>query len=492
MRPTRPPVHQDSTAASEKLTRRWERQVLRYIRQHGLVEPGQQLVVAVSGGPDSLCLLAILYALQGALAIQLQVAHFDHMLRGRQAAAADAALVESLAQDLGIPVAQGRGDVRAHARAHKLSLEEAGRDLRYRFLAEVARAAGAPAVAVGHTADDQAETVLMHILRGSGLPGLGGMQPRSPWPWAVEGEPLVLVRPLLTLTRAQTEAYCRARGLQPRRDPTNLSPGPLRNRIRLELLPLLRRYNPRVDIALRRLAEAAAEDATFLRQVANQLWPQVAHETPSGVALSRPQLAALHPALRKALLREAARRVMGSTANLTATHLAAMEAALAGPGERSVALPGRLAFAAAGASATLSRLPLPTPPALPEQPLNIPGQTRVADWLVTAQVLPREAFRRSDDPYEAYMDLNAVGRNLTVRSRRPGDRLRPLGLKGEKRLQDLLVDAKVPRSQRDAVALVCAPWGIAWVVGHRLDERAKVSSTTQRVLHLRFTPVAPR
>lgn len=490
MKETYSSVHQPNTTAGEKRARRLERQVLGYIRRHKLVEPGQQVLAAVSGGPDSLALLAILHALQKPLGIRLHVAHFDHMLRGRRAAREDAGLVKSLAEDLGVPASFGRGDVRAYARAHKLSIEEAARELRYRFLEGVASDAGASAVAVGHTADDQAETVLMHVVRGSGLRGLVGMQPRSPWPWPTARESLVVLRPLLTLSRAQTEAYCQARGLQPCQDSTNLLLGPLRNRIRLELLPLLRRYNPRVDNALHRLAAAAAEDHAFLQEAVERMWSELAEEGGDSITLPRRQLAAVHARLRKAVLERAYHRLMGTALDLTSAHLSAMDAALTASGEKSVSLPCRLIYVATGDAFTLSRLPSAGAPTLTETPLNIPGQTIVAHWVVTAEVTTRDAFRRPYNSYEAWLDLDAVEWKLTVRSRRSGDRFVPLGMNQEKKLQDFLVDAKVPRSQRDFVPLVCAPWGIAWVVGYRLDERAKVTDATQAVVHLRFTPLA--
>ena len=204
--------------------------VLDFIKSQGLVIPGRTLVVAVSGGADSVCLLSILLELQRELDIRLHVAHLDHRLRGA-ASRADARYVAGLARRLGLPATIESRDVRSYGRAHHLSLEEAAREVRYAFLAEVAAGAGAERVAVGHTADDHVETVLMHLVRGSGLGGLRGLRPLNRL--ACAGHDITIIRPLLSLTREETAAYCRRRHLRPRVDASNLSSEPFRNRIRL-------------------------------------------------------------------------------------------------------------------------------------------------------------------------------------------------------------------------------------------------------------------
>jgi tRNA(Ile)-lysidine synthase len=441
----------------------------------------------VSGGPDSVALLLILAHLREVLGLELWVAHFDHGLRRRAAREGERAFVSRLAEELGLPFLFSQGDTRAHARRHRLSLEEAARALRYTFLASQAERLGAGCVATGHTASDQAETVLMHIIRGSGLAGIAGMQPRSPWPFP--GHPgLVLVRPLLAVSRRHSERYCQEEGLSPCLDATNLLLEPLRNRVRHELLPLLRRYNPRVEQALLRLASAAAADAAYLDETANLFWQALAQPSRRSVQFPRLELAALSPALLSRLLLAAALHLVGDTPQVEAVHLQAMQAALAGRSSRRLSLPGGLAFSAQAESVRLALGQEAAAQLIPETPLAVPGRTEVGGWRVEADILPAKAGRPAADPYEAFLDLDAVGSTLTVRSRRPGDRLRPMGRGGEKKLQDLLVDAKVPQDQRDAVPLVCAAWGIAWVVGHRLDERAKAGPNTRSVLRLRFQP----
>ena len=478
-----------TTRADSRFGQRLERRGLRYVQRHGLFSASPRVLLAVSGGPDSTALLTILAHLSasGALDLGLTVAHFDHGLRSCSERQAERAAVSDLATRLGLPLVLGQGDVRAHARRRRLSREEAARELRYRFLAEEAERLGIGTVATGHTASDQAETVLLHLIRGSGLAGLAGMRSCSPWPFAGH-QGLLLARPLLEVSRQETERYCREEGLSPCQDATNLLLEPLRNRVRHELIPLLRRYNPRIDGALLRLASAAAADVAYLEETARGFWSALATRDEGSVSFPRLEVAAFSPALQSRLLQAAGRHLLGPDRQLEAVHVLAMLEALAKTGDSRLSLPGGLSFVVDRERVRLSFHEGEVVEAKPisETPLNVPGRTVVGDWTVQAEVLAAGRAEVGDDPYEALLDAEAVGEPLVLRSRRRGDRFRPLGLGGEKKLQDYLVNAKVPRDRRDAVLLVCAPWGIAWVVGHRIDERAKVGEGTSRVLRLRF------
>jgi tRNA(Ile)-lysidine synthase len=475
--------------ARSRFGQRLERRVLRHIESHGLFSGAQRALLAVSGGPDSTALLLILahLAASGALKLDLWLAHFDHALRRRAEREAEKVFLADLAARLGLPFLVGQGDVRAHARRNRLSVEEAARELRYRFLAEEAEKAAIDVVATGHTADDQAETVLMHLVRGSGLAGLAGMRPSSSWPFPGHGD-LLLVRPLLEVSRAQTERYCQEEGVSPCLDVTNLLLGPLRNRIRHELLPLLRHYNPKIDGALLRLAAATASDLSYLEETAGTFWQALAVKDEGSVSFRREELMALSPAIRTRLLLAACQQLLADARQIEAVHIHSMVEALAKPAASRISLPGGLAFAVDGEAVrlTLGREVAAGVAPIAETPLTVPGRTTVAGWLVEAEILPGERVEVGADPYEAFVDYQAVGDQLTVRGRRRGDRFRPLGLGGEKKLQDYLVDGKVPREERDGIPLVCAAWGIAWVVGHRIDERARVRKSTREVLRLRF------
>jgi tRNA(Ile)-lysidine synthetase-like protein len=480
------------------IRRQVEEQVAQAIARGALWVPGETVVVAVSGGADSLCLLHALRALQPRHGGRLHVAHLDHRLRG-EASAAEASRVADLARAWGLPATVGAVDVPALMQQEGLSAEEAARRARYRFLAGVAAAEGAAAIALGHTADDQAETVLMHIVRGAGPAGLRGMRPAAPLaPGLAAGlalpRPPRLVRPLLALTRAETESYCAACGLVPARDAWNEDPRFLRVRLRREVLPLLETINPRVRAALLRLAELAAVQEDGLEGLLDERWPALAAVDGGCVRLDLGAWRALPTALRLQALRRAVSAVRGHPEDLTgeSTMAAAQMEGLAVGAEVALVedLVARREYAALAVGRRAALDAAPSWPDLEGRivPLLVPGRTVLPGGhvLETEVLLPAAAEYRAAGPLEAYLDAAACGRRLWLRTRRPGDRFRPLGLGGQKKLQDLYVDERVPRSERDRVPLVVSPRGIAWVVGCRLDERFRVRPETARVLHLRW------
>jgi tRNA(Ile)-lysidine synthase len=216
-----------------------EQRVIGFIREQNLISAGDKLVVAVSGGADSVCLLHVLVQRRRELGVELYIAHLNHQLRGAESDA-DATYVSDLAQKLGVPATIERRNVAAHRERKGGSLEETARKVRYGFLADVAETIGASKVVTGHTCDDHIETILLHLLRGAGTAGLCGLQSRSVLPYGENGSPLEVVRPLIKITRQETVGYCRRHKLAPRSDSSNESLSFLRNRIRLELLPVLR------------------------------------------------------------------------------------------------------------------------------------------------------------------------------------------------------------------------------------------------------------
>ncbi len=466
-----------------------KQQVLRFIREHQLVTDGARLVVAVSGGPDSVSLLHILSALRKELDIELHVAHLNHQLRGAESEA-DADYVTELAKRLGIPATVESRDVRVYQSSHRLSLEEAAREVRYAFLAEVAVTVGAARVAVGHTADDHVETILMHLLRGSGTRGLRGLLPVSRWPSSDTG--LTIIRPLLEMTREETAAYCRRHHLHPRSDASNLSQEPLRNRVRHRLLPELRKYNPQVIEALRRTARIAADDLDFIDSEAARRWGEVAHRDGDAVVIDKSTFLALPFALKRHLLRNSIDTLLGNLKDIEAGHIEDVMAALDKPAGRTIGLPGGLSFTIEYDRYVLSpdsSSLCPFPILQSESALNIPGLTRVPDWDIDAILLtPSEAMNPGEkaDDFTAFFDYGVTGDNLTVRRRRPGDRFQPLGMGQPKKLNQFMIDARIPRGWRQRIPVVVSPGQIVWVVGWRIDERVKVRPDTKIVLRLDF------
>ena len=457
---------------------------------------GKTLLVAVSGGGDSLALLYALRHLQPDFDLQLYGAHLNHNLRG-DASDADAAFVQDTFRRLDIPCEIHSADVAAYRRARGLSLEDAARRLRYRFLADAAARRKAHAVAVAHTADDQAETLLMHIIRGSGLAGLRGMQPLERL--AIDNADLTLFRPLLGVSRAQTYAYCAALGLRPRHDETNLSVEHARNRIRLDLMPLMERVNPAARDALLRLASNATEDGAYIQEQADAAWREIAHQADSGVvALDARMLARRHPAIQSRILRRAvhAARSSADGIDIDRGHILAMRRMLAGPAGKTLSLPGGILFAAGYGEARVGRADavhaaLRLPAIEGERPLALPGETRVGGWRIAAAVREDAAYARAvgqcGDAAVETLDLDRLGGELRIRARLPGDRFQPLGMAHSKKLQDFMVDERIPREMRDGIPLLVSDKGIACVVGWRIAHWARVRDDTRRWLRLRFS-----
>ncbi|MGI6376224.1 MAG: tRNA lysidine(34) synthetase TilS [Anaerolineae bacterium] len=459
---------------------------------------GGPLLVAVSGGADSLCLLHALHALAPELRLRLQVAHLDHGLRA--AAADDAAWVAALCGRWGLPCHLGRADVRSLAAAEGRSLEDAARQARYRFLAPVAAEAGAAAVAVGHTADDQAETVLLHLIRGAGLDGLAGMACASPWPLADDprGAALTVLRPLLAVARAQTTAYCAALGLAPRRDESNDASVYTRNRLRLELLPLLRELNPAVVAALGRTAEIVRGEAALLQPLEDDAWQRLARVDGPSVRLERAALALEPVALQRRLLRRAV-GALADRSELSWEHIAAaLRVVQQGRTGACAELPHGLRLRVdydwlwvepRDAPRASSRWPAVSAPCR----LDIPGEAALANgWRLRARVAPRAAlpadWASTVRPLTAYLDAQALGPRAWLRPRRPGDRLQPLGMAGRQKVSDLLINARVSAACRDALPLLMVGDEIAWVVGVRSSQRFAVTADTAQVAVLAAVP----
>ncbi|MFZ5918851.1 MAG: tRNA lysidine(34) synthetase TilS [Chloroflexota bacterium] len=485
-------------------------QVGETIERHGLLFRGEPVVVGVSGGPDSLCLLHLLRRLAAEWGLSLHVAHLNHRIRGADADA-DAAFVAHLAAAWGLPCTVEAQDVPALARRRKLAVEEAARQARYTLLARLAGQVGARVVAVGHNADDQAETVLMHFLRGAGLAGLRGMLPKTPLgEYRLLGgqtaEGMWLIRPLLEIPRAEIQAYCAAHGLEPRFDRSNLDTTYFRNRLRHELFPILETYRTHVREVIRRTAQVAAADYALLQEVLAAAWAGVMRSADDeAVVLDLAGWRALPLSLRRATLRQAVQRLRRNLRDINFVHV---EEAVRIAGEKETgamaSLPGGLVLLVGYETLTVAdkgyapaaedrpvlwvaRLPLVAPGCTP---LPGPGGWRVLIEPLSRDELP-PGWEANPDRWQAFIDAGAIGAGgLVLRQRRPGDRFQPQGMEGHtKSVSDFLINVKAPAAWRDRAPLLvsAADEGrILWVAGWRLDERARVGPETERVLRVRF------
>jgi tRNA(Ile)-lysidine synthase len=400
-----------------------------YIRAHDILKPGP-LIVAVSGGPDSTALLLLLADLADEFGLVLHVAHFDHRARPKQSAA-DADFVAKLANRLGVPIRVGRADTPTRS-------EDDARRARYAFLRRAAQEIGATAIATGHTRDDQAETVLLHLARGSGLAGLAGMRPLRD----------AIARPILAIGREDTAAVCRVARIRPRVDPTNRSLKYARNRVRLKVIPELAKINPRATEAIARLAAAAAGlGGDEERAVAEALASATRGDAIAVDALADGELRGQVLALAWTL---------ATARTLTSRHRRALERLTSTmDGTQSIDLPGGRAVREYG----MLRIVTARSEATPQEEARRLEPGREITWNGW-----RFAFgvaRASDGAAEAHVPLNLV-RTLEVRSRRPGDRLP--GPRGRK-LQDVFTDAKVPLARRPRWPVISTAEGVWWVPG---------------------------
>ncbi len=442
-----------------------------------------RLVVGVSGGPDSLCLIHTLARLAPG---RIHIAHLDHGLRGEEGAA-DARFVGSLAAAWRLPATIER-------RAVTQRSEDAARRTRYAFFAHVAAESGATAVATGHTADDQAETVLLRLLRGAGLTGLAGMAADT----TLYG--VRVIRPLLNVRRSQTHAYCRRHLIEVREDSSNRSMEFTRNRLRSQLMPALRSFNPRIEEALLRIARLAAEEEEYWRGELPRLWKEASINAEGAeIRLPRQPLGSLPRAARGRLLREAHRRLAGRANAVEDVHVRRLLDFLEAGSGKAMSLPGDV-HAETEHDALVLSFNRPKDASWSATRVAIPGETQAGPWDILCTLHPRHPLSplklQSQDgrpeagpgPWRACLDLDQAGPSLILRPRHPGDRYRPTGMSAPKKLQDILIDARVPRQLRDLVPILEGEAGILWAGGHRIAEEAKVSQTTRTALEVRLEP----
>lgn len=455
------------------------------VHRSGLIVPGDRVLAACSGGADSVALIALLLELRREMPLEVRVAHFNHRLR--EEAGEDERFVQDLARRWGVPFVRGSRDVRAYAAKRKMNIEEAARELRYAFLRGVARRMGASKIATGHTMTDQAETVLMRILRGTGLSGLAGIAP------VVPGEPCPIVRPLLELLRADLRSWLETKGIPYKEDASNLDRRLLRNRVRIELLPEIeRRFEPRVVAHLARLAEIAREDDELLADFVRELADEFVLERDKTLSLDLRTLPRVLPGLARRVVREYLRRLRGDLRDVSFDDVESVLGLKEGGridlghglvlGLRS----GRLEPVRARDRGVKS------------YELEWSGRGRlglpVAGLVVTGRARKRPTGWRPhrDDRTGADLDLDRLELPLIVRNRRPGDLYRPLGAPGRKKVKEILRARGVPLEDRDRLPVFLSGGSIVWAAGLPVAEGAKVSPGTTRILSLRLREAAPR
>lgn len=460
-----------------------EYDTLAVLHAGALLPVGSRVVVGVSGGGDSLALLLVLAALRAELALELTAVYVDHGLRPAEAEAEDA-LVAAVAAGLAIPFRSGVVAARAHAEAHGLSLEEAGRELRYRFLRQVAGELGGAIIAVAHHADDQAEELLLRLLRGSGRAGLSGMAARNE-----QG----VVRPFLNFPKVRLSDYLRERKVDWREDSSNTDPGFLRNRVRLELLPLLEeRFNPAIRAGLGRTGRILGAEDELLGDLAGDFFREivVGSVSPDGLVLDAARLVSGHPALQRRALELA---LLELAAPVRFRHIEDLRQLASGQGGelhlhrglRVVKADGFVRFAYPAGRVGLRGGPV-GPGSLPfAVEVAAPGLWSVAPLVGNLLV---EILDQAPTAAELkgggcdYLDAALVPFPLLARNLRPGDRFHPLGAPGRRKVADFIGDRKLPAAERARLVVLESGGRIVALVGQRIDHSCRVTPNTTKVL----------
>jgi len=440
-----------------------------------MVSPGDRVVVAVSGGPDSVCLLHLLLQISQELNLQLFVAHLNHMLR--EEAIDEEEFVRELAEKYSLPFYSERIEVAKKLRKGE-TLEEGARRIRYDFLRRAGERFSANKIALGHNADDLVETVLLNLIRGTGIRGLRGIPPVR-----MEGA-MAFIRPLIEIWREEITEYLKERNIPYKIDRSNLSLEFTRNKIRHQLIPLLEEINPKVKLAIYRLGEIAGEINSFIEEEVKKAKEGIVKKDESVLLLNIQRLFAFHPALQKEIIRS----VLAEFTNYEMGREEIERILEVGRRGGAITLPGRVDVRRVGDELQFKKEK--ERKIEYEIPLKIPGGTSIpeAKMRIEAEIIEGKHLVKDASCREVTLDMEGIKGRLIARNWRRGDRIVPLGMRNEKKLQDIFVDKKIPREERRRIPIICDEEGIIWVVGVAISERVKVGEGTRRVLYLRAIP----
>lgn len=452
------------------------RKVESTIREFGMGPDGSKIVVGISGGPDSTTLLHLLCRLREKHHLQLWAAHLNHGIREKEAKE-DEKWVKLFAQKLNIPLTVDAIDVPLLAREKGDSLESVARQVRYNFLEHFANKVGADRIAVGHTASDQAETVLMRLIRGSGVDGLAGIPP-------VRGR---VIRPLIRTFKWEIEDYCRRYKLAPRRDSSNKDLYFFRNRIRFELIPHLHNcYNPRVAETLHRTADILQGDKDLLDKLTKKAKKKVVKKKRGKeVVINGRILSQMHLSLQRRVIRHVLEELKGSLGGIEYSHIEQILHLRESEGTKLTHLPGEVRAWQQYGELILRKGKGKRSDFFSH--VNVPGETRMPQLsiVLNTKILSQLPTHFPQDSYQAFFDLDKIPGSLYLRSRKEGDKFVPLGMRKEKKLKDFFIDLKVPKLERGRIPILLSKDKIVWVVGYRIDDRFKLDQDSKKTLHIK-------
>jgi tRNA(Ile)-lysidine synthase len=452
------------------------------VEKYRMLQEGDRVIVGVSGGVDSVVLLHVLMALRDEFGLSLIVAHLDHGIRGEESRR-EADFVRDLAKGMGLLFEKAVANVPALARKKRISLQEAAREARYAFYEDVRKRNTGQKVAMGQTADDQAETILMRVIRGAGLRGLKGIPP-----FRGEG----FIRPLIETSREEVEKYAEKEGLSFVTDSSNIKDIYLRNKVRHDLIPHLEgEYNPSIRAGLTRMAAILSREDDYLNQKAEEAMARLIKGTGENLSLDIPRLKAFHEAIGFRVLQKMLAIVLGGDLKRIKTvHLDGLFRLLTHPAPNKVLCLPQGIYAEKHYTELFIRRGRP-PAVFPfEYIVDVPGVTLLEGLgkkLATRIERVKRGTPMNRDSKVAYLDDDKLLRPVTLRSFEEGDLFIPLGMKGRKKLKDFFIDSKVPKALRKRIPLLVSGESIVWVVGYRINECFKLRKGSKRVFRAEYS-----
>ncbi|AND86172.1 tRNA lysidine(34) synthetase TilS [Clostridium tyrobutyricum] len=451
--------------------------VLNTIKENNMLCKKDKVVVAVSGGPDSLCLLHILYKLKEELDINLYVAHLNHCLRGKESDE-DEKFVKNFCQSLDIEFRSKRVDINKISQQRNMSCETAGRKVRYEFFNEVKKEVGAQKVAIAHNANDQAETVLMRIMRGTGLEGLTGIK-------AVRDHEFI--RPLINTTRCEIENYCKEENLNPQIDKTNLETIYSRNKIRLELIPYIEKnFNKDIINTINRLSDTIKVDNNYLDSIAKEKFKKYCDTCPEKVIISKEAFLE-DEAIVSRILRLSLRDVCGNLYDFEKIHIYDIMRIQKHSTGKQIMLPNRIIVSNDYGDMIISKNIKKAKMSNDIYVLHEGINNISNNCAVYIESYCNEGIKNiSKNKFIQYFDYDKIKGNIILRNRKEGDKFIPIGMKGSKKLKNMFIDLKISKERRNDIPLICFGKSIAWVVGYRMGELFKIDKHTKKILAIEF------
>jgi len=453
--------------------------VINTIEKNTMFNKGDKVIVAVSGGPDSICLLHLLNQLSKQLEITLIVAHVNHCLRGVEADK-DQEFVHNFCEDFKIECYSKRIDVNKIAEINNVSGETAGRDARYEYFNELKDKFKANKIALAHNANDQAETIFMRIIRGTGLEGLTGIKPVRDH---------VFVRPLINITRNEIEEYCSINNIIPRIDKTNLETIYTRNKIRLELIPYIEKnFNSDIINGLIRLGDTAKKDNDFIEKQVELSYKKHCHIKPEKVIIKSEAFNEDEAVLSR-IIRRTFLEVNGNLYNFEKIHIYdIINIQKQGTG-KEITLPGAINAINDYGDIIITKEKKSSEVEKYKFTLHIDEENRIQHIgkNITLKVLDyNKKLNFTDKPNIRNFDFDKIKGDIVVRNRKDGDKFIPFGMKGTKKLKELLIDLKVKKSERSKIPLICFGEDIAWIVGYRISDKFKITDSTKHILQIKL------